>query len=54
MSITPGTSKAQVRTSSIGTVVKSETLNIQTPVEYGRTVVGGVQNISQAATSLPT
>ena len=53
--ITPGTSQATTRTGFILRIpaMPSDTLNILTPVEVGRTVVGGVQDDSQAATELP-
>ena len=53
--ITPGTSQATNRTgfSLRVAALQSDTLNILTPVEVGRTVDGGVQNDSSAATELP-
>jgi hypothetical protein len=53
--ITPGTSQATTRTGFSLRIpaIASDTLNILTPVEVGRTVVGGVQGDSQAATELP-
>ena len=53
--ITPGTSQATNRTcfSLRVAALQSDTLNILTPVEVGRTVSGGVQNDSSAATELP-
>ena len=53
--ITPGTSQATTRTGFSLRIpaIASDTLNILTPVEVGRTVSGGVQDDSSAATELP-
>jgi hypothetical protein len=53
MSITPGTSKVVKVTDPAGEVSESQTLNPPTPVEYGRTVSGGIQGDATAGSTLP-
>ena len=52
MSINPGTSEVVNIANAVGGV-RSETLNPQTPVEYGRTVSGGIEDSATEATELP-
>jgi len=50
--INPGTSEVVTVNPGVGTV-QSQTLNPTTPVEVGRTVVGGVEGDATEGSSLP-
>lgn len=50
--INPGTSEVVVINPGVGSV-RSQTLNPTTPVEVGRTVVGGVEADATEGSSLP-
>lgn len=51
MSMNPGTS--QVIETPQPIIGGSQTLNPPTPLEYGRTVSGGIQNDATAGSTLP-
>ena len=53
MSINPGTSEVVKVTEPVGSVSETQTLNPPSPVEYGRTVVDGVEDDATEGTSLP-
>ena len=53
MSINPGTSEVVKITDPAGVISESQTLNPTTPIEYGRTVSGGVESDATEGTSLP-
>ena len=50
--INPGTSEVVYLNPGVGTV-KSQTLNPPSPVEFGRTVSGGVEGVATEGSSLP-
>ena len=50
--INPGTSEVVYLNPGVGTV-QSQTLNPPTPVEVGRTVVGGIEADATEGSSLP-
>ena len=53
MSINPGTSEVVKVTEPAGSISESQTLNPLSPVEYGRTVSGGVESDATEGSSLP-
>jgi len=53
MSINPGTSEVVKVTDPAGSISESQTLNPLSPVEYGRTVVDGVEDDATEGSSLP-
>ena len=53
MSINPGTSEVVKVTEPAGIISESQTLNPLTPVEYGRTVSGGVEDDATEGSSIP-
>ena len=53
MSINPGTSEVVKVSRPSKVITESQTLNPLSPVEYGRTVSGGVESDATEGTSLP-
>ena len=53
MSINPGTSEVVKITDPAGVISESQTLNPLSPLEYGRTVSGGIETDATEGTSLP-
>ena len=53
MSINPGTSEVVKITDPAGVISESQTLNPTTPIEYGRTVVDGIEDDATEGNTLP-
>ena len=53
MSINPGTSEVVKVTDPIGSLSESQTLNPLTPLEFGRTVSGGIEDNATEGDELP-
>ena len=53
MSINPGTSEVVKVTDPAGAISESQTLNPLTPLEFGRTVSGGIEDNATEGDELP-